>query len=503
VTEDQGLLRSLLDYAIAMLEADHATFCEVQNSPEVITVIEAAGCLTDPEVLPGAPLVSDEYGYDGEEEEAGSAVGIYRRGDPATPGVTAFLDRIGAAFDVTIRVYQDEVRTHLLEVYFLEDKPFAEREIERAEQLGAMLTTVISRERLTQELELAETRFRTLVEQIPAIPYMVGSGTDVIFLAPGMNQLLGRTDGEATFGDWVDALHPDDRERAVGRFASHFETGQPYDEEYRVIDHTGAVHWFHDRAMLLRDSPEAPARSHGVMFDVTERRAAEEALRRSEQARQEVLAAMLHAESAARAQIAGELHDDTIQVMTAALMAVERVMLAAVDREPRVAGALEDARATLQTAVERARRLTFELRPPLLDAQGVAAALRDLAAEVGDEGGFAVTLEAPDGRFSYTAEDLAFRTVKEALTNARKHSHATRVDVRLWADEDWLHGSIRDDGRGFDVTRALDRSGMRLHLGLDAMRERLRLAGGAVEISSTPGAGARVDFAIPVGDRER
>ena len=84
------------------------------------------------------------------------------------------------------------------------------------------------------------------------------------------------------------------------------------------------------------------------MFDITERRRAEEALRRSELARQEVLEAMLHAEAEARAQIAGELHDDTIQVMTAALMAVERVTIAAAGTDPRVADALEDARATLR-----------------------------------------------------------------------------------------------------------------------------------------------------------
>ncbi len=235
------------------------------------------------------------------------------------------------------------------------------------------------------------------------------------------------------------------------------------------------------------------------MFDTTERHRAQEALRRSELARHEVLEAMLHSEAAARAQIAGELHDDTIQVMTAALMAVERVTIAAVGTDQRVADALEDARATLRTAVERARRLTFELRPPLLDAQGIGAALRDLADEVGQEGGFAVALAAPDGRFSYLVEDLAFRTVKEALVNARKHSQASRVEVRLWSDEAWLRGCVADDGRGFDVTRALDRSGMRLHLGLDAMHERLRLAGGDVSISSSPGKGARVDFAIPLG----
>jgi len=108
VADDGSLLDSLLEYSVKVLGADHATFCEVQNSPEVITVLAASGTLTHPEVLPGmGGLVSGEVGYDGEDEESGATIGVYRRGDPATPGVTAFLERIGCAFDVTIRVYQD------------------------------------------------------------------------------------------------------------------------------------------------------------------------------------------------------------------------------------------------------------------------------------------------------------------------------------------------------------------------------------------------------------
>jgi signal transduction histidine kinase len=489
VTDEQPLIAGLLEYAIAVLDADHATFCEVRNDPEVITVLAADGRLDHPEVLPGTGLVSDELGYDG-VKGPGSAVAVYRAGDPETPGVTAFLERVGAAFDVTIRVYQDDMLSHVMELYYLGQRPFGEAELARAEQLAGLLTTVISRERLTKELEQAETRFRTLVQQIPAIPYIVDEGLCVVFSTSHMDEMVGRLPGQALdFNDWRMAVHEDDRERAVDSFVQHLATGEPY----------GEVHWFHDRAILLRGGPGAPARSHGVMFDTTERHRAQEALRRSELARHEVLEAMLHSEAAARAQIAGELHDDTIQVMTAALMAVERVTIAAVDTDPRVADALEDARATLRTAVERARRLTFELRPPLLDAQGIGAALHDLADEVGQEGGFDVALTAPETRFTYLVEDLAFRTVKEALVNARKHSQASRVEVRLWSDEAWLRGCVVDDGRGFDVTRALDRSGMRLHLGLDAMCERLRLAGGDVSISSSPGKGARVDFAIPLG----
>src|SRR5439155_23178912 len=144
-----------------------------------------------------------------------------------------------------------------------------------------------------------------------------------------------------------------------------------------------------------------------------------------------------------------------------------------------------------------------ELRPPLLEAQGLAPALHDLAAEVGREGGFSVEVSAPADRFSFTAEDLAFRTIKEALSNARKHSSATRVDVTVTVSAGRLEGVVADNGCGFDVLRALDRRGMRLHLGLDSMRERLRLAGGEVDIVSARGEGTRIAFWIPLADSDR
>ena len=152
MTDEQPLIAGLLEYAIAVLDADHATFCEVRNDPEVITVLAADGRLDHPEVLPGTGLVSDELGYDG-VKGPGSAVAVYRAGDPETPGVTAFLERVGAAFDVTIRVYQDDMLSHVMELYYLGQRPFGEAELARAEQLAGLLTTVISRERLTKELE--------------------------------------------------------------------------------------------------------------------------------------------------------------------------------------------------------------------------------------------------------------------------------------------------------------------------------------------------------------
>jgi signal transduction histidine kinase len=83
------------------------------------------------------------------------------------------------------------------------------------------------------------------------------------------------------------------------------------------------------------------------------------------------------------------------------------------------------------------------------------------------------------------------------VANVRRHARAHRLEVTLMHAEGELAGTVTDDGRGFDVHRALDRHRTRLHLGLDATIERIRLAGGDIEIDSAPGEGTRLRFRIP------
>ena len=163
-----------------------------------------------------------------------------------------------------------------MELYYLGQRPFEEAEVARAEQLAGLLTTVISRERLTRELEQAETRFRTLVQQIPAIPYIVEEGLRWCSRRRTWTSWWGRLPGQALdFNDWRMAVHEDDRERAVGTFVQHLTTGEPYDEEYRLVGHDGEVHWFHDRATLLRGGPgdAGPLARGDVRHDRTASRA--------------------------------------------------------------------------------------------------------------------------------------------------------------------------------------------------------------------------------------
>jgi signal transduction histidine kinase len=140
----------------------------------------------------------------------------------------------------------------------------------------------------------------------------------------------------------------------------------------------------------------------------------------------------------------------------------------------------------------------FELRPPLLLASGLPAAIGQLLRVLAAEEGFEGVIECDFDRLPEPVELLAYRTLAELLSNVRRHATASQVSVRLALDGEVLAGEVADDGAGFDVRRALDRSTDPLHLGLDSTAERLRLAGGGLEIESTVGEGTVARLRIPL-----
>jgi signal transduction histidine kinase len=164
-----------------------------------------------------------------------------------------------------------------------------------------------------------------------------------------------------------------------------------------------------------------------------------------------------------------------------------------------MADAVAAARRTLAAATDRTRRLMFELRPTSLHRDGLAVALCELAEEAGDESGVRVSVSAPVERYPYVIEEIAYRTVREALVNVRKHARATALAVELHEQDGRLHGRVMDDGRGFEVAAALERGRRQRHMGLDAVRERVRLAGGVLDVRSAPGEGTVVSFELPLG----
>jgi signal transduction histidine kinase len=143
------------------------------------------------------------------------------------------------------------------------------------------------------------------------------------------------------------------------------------------------------------------------------------------------------------------------------------------------------------------RRLAWELRPPALDELGLLPALRWLLESWSRSSGVAASLDAPGlerERLEPPLEVAIFRVVQEALTNVLKHARARSVQVLLARSPSQLLVLVEDDGAGFGA--ALPARGM----GLENMRARAALVGGALEIESAPGQGARVYLRVPLGE---
>ena len=140
--------------------------------------------------------------------------------------------------------------------------------------------------RLMYDLRAAESRFRTLVEQIPLAIYTdaLDATSTTQYISPAIEQLVGYTPDEIRGNvEWFpQALHPDDREWVLSAMNEWHASGEPWEHEFRLIAKDGSVHWVRDRAVVVHDEHGQPLQAQGYMQDVTARKRAEAGLRESE-----------------------------------------------------------------------------------------------------------------------------------------------------------------------------------------------------------------------------
>lgn len=155
---------------------------------------------------------------------------------------------------------------------------------------------------------------------------------------------------------------------------------------------------------------------------------------------------------------------------------------------------LRDLLSAAEQAMREMRLLVFELRPPALEKEGLAAALKARLEAVEERSGIQTQLLVEgDGELPPEFEAELYRLAQEALNNALRHANARRIAVRLRFAGGRAHLEITDDGAGFDVSSAVERGG----LGLRGMRERIALLGGTLALESAPGRGTRVKAEVP------
>lgn len=213
----------------------------------------------------------------------------------------------------------------------------------------------------------------------------------------------------------------------------------------------------------------------------------------------DLLSKVISAQEEERRRLARELHDETAQTIGALAIALDRARDELGDAPAGARGQLLEAEDIVHRLLEETRRLILDLRPMALEDLGLVPAIRWYAETHLQEKGVATTIEpslTPAVRLAPHLEVALFRIAQEAINNVARHSEARRADIRLSIADHVVRLKVEDDGRGFDVERALASPGE--SVGLVGIAERARLLNGRVDIRSEAGRGTTLTIDVPV-----
>jgi len=263
---------------------------------------------------------------------------------------------------------------------------------------------------------------------------------------------------------------------------------------------------------LSQRTVELAASNLELSLEITQRKAAEEALKRSEghysqlleksERLQEQLRRLsrqiLSAQEEERKEISRELHDVIAQTLTGI-----NVRLAALKKEAATnTTGLDRNIARTQRLVEKSVNIVHqfarELRPAVLDDLGLIPALHSYMKNFITRTGVRAHLTAFSGveQFDTAKRTVLYRVAQESLTNVARHAKASRVDVSIGKLHRAVCMEIKDDGRSFQVERNLNGNGNK-RLGLLGMRERVEMVGGTFCVQSAAGQGTTVRVELP------
>jgi PAS domain S-box-containing protein len=354
-------------------------------------------------------------------------------------------------------------------------------------------TDIDQRKRAEDSLRESEERFRQLAENVREVFWLMDWNEQrVLYVTNAYQKIWGQPARQLyeSAASWISAVHADDRARVERAFLAAVESGN-FHAEYRVLRPDGSIRWIRDQGYPLRDADGKVCRMAGIAEDVTEQRAIEGNLR----AERKLLKRLLDLQEKERGLLAYEIHDGFIQDLVGAKMLLESLRPGLPADQPALLARMDAIEVSLRKAIGEGRRMISNLRPLVIDDSGILAAIEYLINE-------RQSPTSPEMSFRYDVafvrlppllEGALFRIVQESLTNACRHSKATRVDIEMIQQDERVRLTVRDNGIGFDRAAVPeDRFGLR------GLVERARLFGGRSQIHSTPGAGTEVWVDLPI-----
>lgn len=379
----------------------------------------------------------------------------------------------------------------------------------RVDERTRELTT--ANDRLTREIENREVVQGALLHQTRILRAILNSIFDGVAVADRDGKfILFNKAAERILQTGAVEASPDDWPRIYGLYLPDRVT--PYDpNELPLVRATrGEVVESAEIYLNRSDGPQgvwlsvnaSPLEDHegelqgGVALfrDITEMKRAHEEL----QAEQKLLQQLLRAHERDRQLLAYEIHDGLVQDVTGALLHLESYEGRRKRNADQAEAEFQLCMRLMRQTIDEARRVISGLRPPILDEQGIVAAIEYLLSEHRMRAPIEVDFHHAISVKHYDSllEGTIYRIVQEALSNVFRHSRATRVEVALAEHNDLVQLQILDNGVGFDPRQVVEN-----RYGLEGIRERARLLRGSARIESAPGQGTRVYVELPAMQR--
>ncbi len=218
------------------------------------------------------------------------------------------------------------------------------------------------------------------------------------------------------------------------------------------------------------------------------------------QQRQMMAAQIIMAQEEERRRVAREIHDGPAQSMANVVLRAEICEKLFHANRKEVVDELANLKVFVKDCLKEVRRIIFNLRPMTLDDLGLIPTLRRYLEELKDQEGLVTQFEfaGEERRLENSYEVALFRMIQEALNNAKKHAQAERIIVKIQFKLDEIILMVKDNGKGFDLSKIMSEKTGKVSFGLLSMKERIELINGKINIKTAPGAGTEIAVNIPM-----
>jgi PAS domain S-box-containing protein len=343
-------------------------------------------------------------------------------------------------------------------------------------------------EAMEKDLKESEERCRALADFTYDWEYWLNPDGDYVYVSPSCERITGyRSEDFRRTPELLERIiHPDDRAIVTEHLREEpIEGSVVYPMEFRVITRAGEERWLEHVCQPIYSSDGLYLGRRGSNRDITGRRQAEEAL--EERVREKAVAGE-------RSRLARELHDSVTQALYSVTLYAEATRLAlSAEKQDVAVENLRELHNMAREAMLDMRMLIFELHPPVLEEEGLVAALQARLAAVESRARLRTQVRVQgERRLPISLEEELFRIALEALNNVVKHANAQQVRVDLGYEDGDIWLEITDDGVGFDPVAVRGGGGR----GLLGIEERVQRIQGSVAIESAPGDGTTLRVAV-------